>query len=153
MVGEGVRVGEPTLLNHVRRKWARRFCVVVLIYFTCWGVTWAFAPAALNRWWANHFAVSSADDAHEVEVLTDAAFTGHGLDFWPTPIPQSRWWCCVGKPRCPVPFVVGSDVVWINGRLSGFGGRVWFVWTPFGLVLVGEEREWLACGLSLSIRG
>jgi hypothetical protein len=130
-----------------RATWLRRLVVVAAAYLLCWAVTWAFAPAALNRWWAAHHSPTGGDrpgHAEPVEFRTGVPFKGEGFEYGPDFSPQGKWWCCVGRPWCPAPFVVASEVAWVDGPLSGFAGTMWFVWTPFGLVPVHERRVWVA---------
>ena len=130
-----------------RVKWLSRFAATLAAYLLCWAVAWAFAPAALNRWWAarhSPIGLDMADDAEPVEFRTGVPFRGAGFDYGPAFTPQGKWWCCVGRPWCPAPFVVASEVAWVNGPLAGYAGTVWFAWTPFGLAVVAERRVWVA---------
>ena len=130
-----------------RAKRLRRLAAAAVAYLLCWAVTWAFAPAALERWWATHHRSIGCDLAGHVapvEFRTGVAFTGEGFGYGPSPVPKAKWWCCVGRPWCPVPFVVASEVAWVDGPLSGYAGRAWCVWTPFGLVPLAERKVWVA---------
>lgn len=71
-------------------------------------------------------------------------FTGAGFEYVPDFAPRGRWWRCVGRPWCPAPFVVASEVAWVDGPLSGYAGTVYFAWTPFGLVPVAERKVWVS---------
>jgi hypothetical protein len=121
--------------------------VLVAAYLLCWAVTRAFAPAALNRWWAAHRNPTGGDfrgQPEPVEFRTGVPFRGEGFAYGPDFTPRGKWWCCIGRPWCPAPFIVAAEVAWADGPLSGFAGEVWFVWTPFGLVPVHERRVWVA---------
>jgi len=141
----GTSTGSPTRSR--RAKWLRRLAAVVVVYLLCWAITWALAPDALNRWWAMHHSPTGpafAGDAESVEFRTGVAFAGEEFEYGPSPAPVAKWWCCVGRPWCPAPFVVASEVAWVDGPLSGFAGEVWFIWTPFGLIRVHERPVWVA---------
>jgi hypothetical protein len=79
-----------------------------------------------------------------VEFRTGVPFKGEGFGYGPDFTPQGKWWRCVGRPWCPAPFVVASEVAWVDGTLSGFAGEVWFIWTPFGMIPVHERRVWVS---------
>ncbi len=112
-----------------RAKWPRRFAATLAVYLLCWSVTWAFAPAALNRWWATQHSptgIAMAGNAGPVEFRTGVPFKGQGFEYGPDFTPQGKWWCCVGRPWCPAPFVVASEVAWVNAPLSGYAGTMYF---------------------------
>jgi hypothetical protein len=141
----GASTGSP--MRSRRAKWLRGLAAAVALYFLCWAATWVFAPAALNRWWATHHAPMGYDmagNATPVEFRTGVPFKGEGFEYLPDFAPAAKWWCCVGEPWCPAPFVVASEVAWVDGSLSGFAGEVWFIWTPFGLVKIQVRRVWVA---------
>jgi hypothetical protein len=130
-----------------RRKWLRYSVVALGVYLLCWTITWAFAPAAINRRWGTHHSPIGGDfggNAEPVEFRTGVPFKGERFDYGPDFTPAGKWWCCVGQPWCPAPFVVASEVAWVNGPLSGFAGEVWFVWTPFGMIPACERPVWVA---------
>jgi hypothetical protein len=79
-----------------------------------------------------------------VEFHTGVPFRGAGLKYRPDFTPQGRWWCCVGQPWCPAPFVVAAEVAWVNAPLSGYAGTVYFIWTPFGMVRTYNQHVWFA---------
>jgi hypothetical protein len=121
--------------------------VALAAYLFCWAITGVFAPDALNRWWAEHHSPTGLDfggNAEPVEFRTGVPFKGEGFRYSPDFIPEGKWWCCVGRPWCPAPFVVASEVAWVDAPLSGFAGTVWFVWTPFGMIPVYHHRVWVA---------
>lgn len=129
-----------------RRKWLRWLGVVVAVYLVCWAVTWALAPAAPNRWWARWAENRQLagplpwGGPEPVELHTGVTFRGQGLHYEPVFAPQGGQWCCVGRPWCPAPFVVASEVAWRTDPLAGFAGKVYFTWTPFGMVPIYERR-------------
>ena len=128
-----------------RTRWLRPLAMAAATYLLCWAVTYAFAPAALNRWWAAHHNPTGRDfrgNAEPVEFRTGVPFKGEQHEYGPEFTPQANWWCCVGPPWCPAPFVVASEVAWVDGPTSGFAGKVWFIWTPFGMVQVYERMVW-----------
>lgn len=136
-------------LRSWRVRWLRRLAMAGATYLLCWAVTWVFAPAALNRWWAAHHNPTGHDmrgNADPVEFRTGVPFKVAEFGYWPDSdyIPQSRWWCCVGRPWCPTPFVVTSEVAWVDSPTSGFAGTIWFIWTPFGMVQLYEQTVWAA---------
>ncbi|WP_149114649.1 hypothetical protein [Limnoglobus roseus] len=109
-------------------------------------MTWAFAPPALVQFCAGHFSTTE-DFKGNVEPIAfhpNARFTGQGLNFGPEPMPVDPHWCCVEKPWCPTPFVVVTNVATVSGPLSGWAGRVWFIWTPFGLIYIDDSPQWVA---------
>ncbi len=115
-------------------------------YLVCWGITWAFAPSALIRLYAAHFSTTKdlKGNREPITFYANSRFAGQGLDFLPDPMPVDPHWCCVGKPWCPAPFLVTSDVVYTTGPLSAGASRGWFAWTPFGLIYLGEQKRWEA---------
>jgi hypothetical protein len=137
----------PPLLR--LRKWLKYSVAALGAYLLCWSITWAFAPAAMNRWWATHHSPMGRDlggNAEPVEFRTGVPFKKgeKWFDYGPDFTPAGKWWCCVGQPSCPAPFVVASEVAWMNGPLSGYAGEVWFVWTPLGMIRVYERHVWAA---------
>jgi hypothetical protein len=143
---EGLRVAEQVATvkppRTQRAKWLRRLAAAGVVYLLCWAVTWAFAPAALNRWWAAHHSRTGSDirgNAEPVEFRTGVPFKGEGSDYRPDFTPKANWWYCIGRPWCPAPFIVASEVAWVDGELPAFAGEVWFIWTPFGMVPVYER--------------
>lgn len=130
-----------------RVMWLRRLAMVAAAYLVCWAITWIFAPAALDRWWDMHHRARGGDPpgpADRVEFRTGVRFKGEGFEYMPDFSPKGKWWCCVGRPWCPAPFVVASEVAWLYGALDGFAGDVWFIWTPFGMVPVYGHKVWSA---------
>src|SRR4051812_29143936 len=94
-----------------RPRWARwlgRLAMVAVAYLLCWALTWALAPAALDLWWAAHHSPTGRDlrgNEEPVEFRTGVPFKGTGFGYGPDFTPQGKWWCCVGRPWCPAPFV------------------------------------------------
>lgn len=145
----GYSVAEPNPIPRPRQfwraRWLRRLAAVIATYLLCWAVTWVFAPAALNRWWAAHHSPTGRDfwgREGPVEFRTGVPFNRSGSDYGPDFKPEGKWWCCVGRPWCPAPFVVASEVAWVNGPLSGYAGTVYFIWTPFGLDYLAQQMVW-----------
>lgn len=136
------------VLRSRRARWLRRLTAAAAAYLLAWAATWAFAPAALNRWWAAHHSPTGYDlgggNPSPVEFRTGVPFRGERFEYGPDFRPQGKWWCCVGRPWSPAPFVVASEVAWLDSPLSGFAGEVWFVWTPFGLIQVHERPVWVS---------
>ncbi len=62
------------------------------MYLLCWGLTWAFAPAAVVRWWADQKATTTdhMGNVVPVEFRAGSRFVGAGFNYWPAPIPESR---------------------------------------------------------------
>ncbi len=79
-----------------------------------------------------------------VDFRTGIVLTGQGFHYGPHPVPVAKWWWYVGRPWCPAPFVVASEVAWVDAPLSGFAGEVWFIWTPFGMIQVYERAVWVS---------
>lgn len=130
-----------------RTKWFRRLAMVLTGYLLCWAITWMFAPEALNRWWASHHTPTGRDyrgNEEPVEFRTGMSFKGERFNYGPDFTPKGKWWCCVGHPWCPVPFVVASEIAWLDGPVSGYAGTIHFIWTPFGLVQVHEKHVWIS---------
>jgi len=71
-------------------------------------------------------------------------FVGAGLDFGPDPVPERSPWCCVGEPAVPLPFVLRADYAYVRGGLDGGAGRIYFLWTPWRVYAVAEDRHWSA---------
>src|SRR4051812_9932610 len=68
-------------------KWLRRLAAAAAAYLLAWAATWAFAPAAVDRWWAAHHNPTGSDlgggNPQPVEFRTGVHFRGERFEYGP----------------------------------------------------------------------
>ncbi len=114
------------MLTKIRSRWAKWLIRGIALYLLCWAVTWALAPAALNRWWAEHHRPTTRDirgNEEPVEFRTGVPFKGEKFEYGPDFTPPRKmvvlyWEALVSSPLCGG-LRSGPDrwaVVWLRGN-------------------------------------
>jgi hypothetical protein len=145
----------PRFGAFLRWRWVRWLLAVVVVYCVLWGITWLFAPSAVNREFAALFEAEwdrknnrhpdefRGKEREPGEFRTDCRFVGEGLHFWPDPIPDRDRFCCVGRPVVPAPLVVRTEDGWVADANDGAAGCVTWIWTPWAVYPIQDHSAWM----------
>jgi hypothetical protein len=121
------------------RPIAKKLFVVAGVYFGLWGLTWSYAPKALERqiydeavpdW--REYRRQRDERSKNRPSRPDLPVYEHG--------PVSR----VELLVCPAPFVIKADCGRSIGGLNGNGWVGWYFATPWRIYQVAATHTWVS---------
>jgi hypothetical protein len=126
------------------RRCRRGITFALLVYLAVWGITWLFGPKAVTREIAAYHSKTTAHgEVISVPFYANCEFSGTKWDYGPNPIPDTQYWCCIGRPVAPVPLVVTSEFSFVKGGLDAGAGQATFLWTPWHVYHLDTEWVWI----------